>query len=193
MTREEELHLIVDLMHKHGLPISPVLEYAIQEKLGSDGNLLSHINEQEASTNASWAHKIPQDKVFAYTQLIASVRKQYKSEEPQSLSHALKQLRNPQYWNSGIGDALAQVGITSPNRLTPRPFLELIKNNVVVNEKGQNEIGLWGLRRIKDSTGAYVVNDDGSYAQETVFRACRTFTPEKLIKLLIQNDILKSD
>ncbi len=50
-----------------------------------------------------------------------------------------------------------------------------------------------GIRRIKDSSGAYVVNHDGTYAQETVFRACRTFTPEKLIKMLIQNDILKDD
>ena len=89
MTREDELHLIVDLLYKHGLPISPVLEYAIEEKLGDDGNLLFHNNEQAVGTNASWTHKMPQDKVFAYTQLIASVRKQYKFEEPQSLSHAL--------------------------------------------------------------------------------------------------------
>ncbi len=146
MTREEELHLIVDLLHKHGLPINPVPEYAIQEKSGSDdSSLVPHDNVGAANKRGSSTQEITQEKILAYTQLITSVRKQYKSNDTQSLGHALKQLRNPQYWESGIGDALAQVGITSPGRLTPRSFLELIKNNVVVNEKGQNEIGIWGL------------------------------------------------
>lgn len=32
MTKLEELHLIVELLHKHELPLSPILEYAIKER-----------------------------------------------------------------------------------------------------------------------------------------------------------------
>ena len=39
MTTKEELELVLQIMKKHDLPMSPILEYAIQEKL--DGNTSS--------------------------------------------------------------------------------------------------------------------------------------------------------
>ena len=32
MTKIEELHYIIELLNKHDLPLSPILEYAIKEK-----------------------------------------------------------------------------------------------------------------------------------------------------------------
>ena len=34
MKTKEELNLILTLIRKHNLPLSPILEYAIQEKIG---------------------------------------------------------------------------------------------------------------------------------------------------------------
>lgn len=39
MTTKEELELVLQIMKKHDLPMSPILEYAIKEKI--DGNALS--------------------------------------------------------------------------------------------------------------------------------------------------------
>ena len=39
MTTKEELELVLQIMKKHNLPMSPILEYAIKEKI--DGNASS--------------------------------------------------------------------------------------------------------------------------------------------------------
>ena len=41
MTTKEELELVLQIMKKYDLPMSPILEYAIKEKI--DGNVSSTI------------------------------------------------------------------------------------------------------------------------------------------------------
>lgn len=47
MTTKEELELVLQIMKKHDLPMSPILEYAIQEKL--DGNTSSTTLPQKST------------------------------------------------------------------------------------------------------------------------------------------------
>ena len=48
MTTKEELELVMQIMKKHNLPMSPILEYAIKEKI--DGNKSSAILPQDNCT-----------------------------------------------------------------------------------------------------------------------------------------------
>ena len=45
MDRISELHLILDLIQKHNLPLSPILEYAIQERENEYVHLRASSNE----------------------------------------------------------------------------------------------------------------------------------------------------
>ena len=59
MTTKEELELLLQIMQKHDLPLSPILEYAIQEKLR--GNIkketspIDIIESNSSRTNTSYA------------------------------------------------------------------------------------------------------------------------------------------
>lgn len=63
MTDREELELILRLIKKHGLPISPIMEYSIQERLSlleyrSDDVSVSHVCEEQSVSKG----RIPLDK-----------------------------------------------------------------------------------------------------------------------------------
>lgn len=58
MTTKEELELLLQIMQKHDLPMSPILEYAIKEKLQADTNTetspLDLIEPNSPRTNISY-------------------------------------------------------------------------------------------------------------------------------------------
>lgn len=50
MTKIEELHFIVELLHKHDLPLSPILEYAIKERESqyvTESNNIAIVRDEE--------------------------------------------------------------------------------------------------------------------------------------------------
>lgn len=50
MTKIEELHYIIELLNKHDLPMSPILEYAIKEReeqYTTEANGLSMVREDD--------------------------------------------------------------------------------------------------------------------------------------------------
>lgn len=59
MTTKEELELLLQIMQKHDLPMSPILEYAIKEKLQGNINIetppMDLIDSNSSRTNISYA------------------------------------------------------------------------------------------------------------------------------------------
>ena len=59
MTTKEELELLLQIMQKHDLPMSPILEYAIKEKLQGDTNAgispRDLVESNSSKTNTSYA------------------------------------------------------------------------------------------------------------------------------------------
>lgn len=77
MDRISELHLILDLIQKHNLPLSPILEYAIQEKeneyvhlRASSNEVIVGMTQQEDNDKKSLA-----DYVSAFASLSVAVSK----------------------------------------------------------------------------------------------------------------------
>ena len=58
MTTKEELELLLQIMQKHDLPMSPILEYAIKEKLqvntNSENSQIDLIESNSSKTNTSY-------------------------------------------------------------------------------------------------------------------------------------------
>lgn len=77
MDRISELHLILDLIQKHNLPLSPILEYAIQEReieyvhlRASSNEVIVGMIQQEDNEKKSLA-----DYVSAFASLSVAVSK----------------------------------------------------------------------------------------------------------------------
>ncbi|MBQ7423404.1 MAG: hypothetical protein IJV19_01525 [Prevotella sp.] len=51
MTVQEELELLLQIMHKHDLPMSPILEYAINEKLQAGSSCSSEMSVAEETAD----------------------------------------------------------------------------------------------------------------------------------------------
>lgn len=96
MTTAEELNLFLTLIRKHNLPLSPILEYAINEKL--DGILSFDGVEKGSSVELASAYKeIYKTALEEFSYSTKFVEKLLSLESPQqermSLSQALKELK----------------------------------------------------------------------------------------------------
>ena len=73
-----------------------------------------------------------------------------------SLSAALKELKSEENWTPSVARAFAEVGISSPDELTPAKLLSLLTKNKKKDKKtGKVVIGVWSERKVKDFDGFY--------------------------------------
>lgn len=87
-----------------------------------------------------------------------------------SLSAALRQLKSKDNWTSTVAKAFAEVGVNSPQELTPTKLLSLaVKSRYKDEETGKELIGIW--------------NDDQS------LHKVDSWSIQKLLKVLEQNGI----
>ena len=107
-----------------------------------------------------------------------------------SLSAALKELKSEENWTPSVASAFAEVGISSPEELTPSKLLSLLTKNKKKDKKtGKVVIGVWVERKVKDFEGCYVRKFDGTYQTERVLRKVGSWTRNTLLRVLAQNGI----
>ena len=108
-----------------------------------------------------------------------------------SLSAALKELKSEENWTPSVASAFAEVGISSPDELTPSKLLSLLTKNKKKDKKtGKVVIGVWVERKVKDFDGFYVRKLDGTYQTERVLRKVGSWTKNTLLQVLSQNGIV---
>ena len=108
-----------------------------------------------------------------------------------SLSAALKELKSEENWTPSVARAFAEVGISSPDELTPAKLLSLLTKNKKKDKKtGKVVIGVWSERKVKDFDGFYARKSDGTYQTERVLRKVGSWTKNTLLRVLSQNGIV---
>lgn len=79
MTKIEELQCIIELINKHNLPLSPILEYAINERMDQysiEANVITMVQEVEPAFDV---YKNLEDYEIEFANLSVSVLKGKKS------------------------------------------------------------------------------------------------------------------
>lgn len=108
-----------------------------------------------------------------------------------SLSTALKVLKSEKYWTPSVAKAFADVGIISPEELTPARFVKLMTKNCIIDKNtGKKVVGIWGERYIKDYDGFKKLYSDGTFRKEKVLRRVNVWTMKKLLQALANNGIV---
>lgn len=162
---------------------------AIMKNLFSD----IHINEPIADRVSKFAINFAQSykrigwiywlqEMVAYTSTIimwyvfldedASEEKNDSSKQGNSasLSAALRQLKSKDNWTPNIAKAFSEVGVNSPQELTPSKLLSLVAKSTYKDEKtGKEMIGIWD--------------------EEQSLHGVDSWSIEKLYKVLKQNNI----
>ena len=108
-----------------------------------------------------------------------------------SLSAALRVLKSEKYWTPSVAKAFADVGVMSPEELTPSRLVALMTKNSIKDKKtGKKIIGIWGERYIKDYDGFKKLFSDGTFRKEKVLRRTNVWTMRKLLQALAYNGIV---
>ena len=184
MTTKEELQLILNLIQKHRLPLSPILEYSIMEKL-------EELSETEIVGNEIAINPISSSYEDLYKAALEEASRSVKiverlvsnnEQEKLSLSQALKELKK-NYWTPEVKILFENAGVNGD--LTPSAFIKVIPNNI-----RDGRIGIWKDAKIKDVSGHYVKNEEGKIKTEKTWKKCTFFSVKILFLLLMQNGIL---
>ena len=173
---QRKLTLVID--YQPGEPIKATLsrKTKISEVIDSKA---AHVSKRTTtSLSRETSAKIPQ---------IGGYKKVLDSAGPHnSLSKAIREIKK--YWNKGLKDVLEKFGISTPSELTPNCLKQIVPNNIFKDKEGNEVIGIWGNQRMKDSNGNYILNSNGKYRTKPVLRQCKTWTVQKILLLLAQNE-----
>lgn len=207
MTEKEELELILRLLRKHGLPLSPILEYAIQERLSilqeesdkvSDGLVFEELSSNKGRTPLSDyeemfsrlsvgivnGNKVP-NKAILLLAIMQRIEKGYMTENKIYPNSEIKSEFKIQWQNFFPGTKVPS--IWNPYyHLRSEPFYHFKEKNsikdlkIINNHKGT--MSIVNLRNLIQYS--YLESDLFDYMCDATFR-------ERLRNVLIKNYIEK--
>ena len=181
--KEIERHIkdFYKMLNKHGR--------AILKELFSDVHINEPIGDRMSKFATSFAQSYKRiewlywlQEIVAYTSTLimwyAFLDKDVSNEKKDSstqgdsvsLSATLRQLKSKENWSPSLAKAFAEVGVNSPQELTPTKLMSLAaKSRYKDEETGRDMIGIW--------------SDDQS------LHKVESWSIQKLLKVLEQNDI----
>jgi hypothetical protein len=102
-------------------------------------------------------------------------------KEYRSISSVLKDIQRSQLLKAGYREVFAAVGVdVDAEKLTPAAFFEKVHKNLHgTDKKGNDYVGIWGMKKQKDASDKEV--------QIPVLRKVTSWTPRKVFQVLAQS------